>query len=244
VAAVDDLISRIEDKALRDRLKNEVDRLAKEKKFGLVFEDHLPELTPIYSAPIQRGSIVALRGQAITNTWRVTWVKGDKVRCMKQARGETQEFGVGDLVVVRQFGEPIFPSLLPLGRVENGGNDAPWHTLIETDNFHALQLLEYLYAGQVDCIYIDPPYNTGARDWKYNNDYVDENDRWRHSKWLAMMRRRLRLARRLLKPDTGVLIVTIDEHEVHHLGMLLEQEFPEAYRQMVTIVINQKGMAQ
>jgi len=74
--------------------------------------------------------------------------------------------------------------------------------LIEADNYHALQLLEYLYAGQVDCIYIDPPYNTGARDWKYNNDFVDENDRWRHSKWLAMMQRRLLIAERLLNPKT------------------------------------------
>jgi adenine-specific DNA-methyltransferase len=96
----------------------------------------------------------------------------------------------------------------------------------------------------VDCIYIDPPYNTGARDWKYNNDYVDGNDSWRHSKWLAFMEKRLKLAKKLLKSDTGVLIVTIDEHEVHHLGMLLEREFPEAYRQLVTIVINQKGVAQ
>jgi adenine-specific DNA-methyltransferase len=96
----------------------------------------------------------------------------------------------------------------------------------------------------VDVIYIDPPYNTGARDWKYNNRYVDTNDQYRHSKWLAMMKRRLRLARRLLKPDTGVLIVTIDEHEVNHLGMLLEKELDNAVRQMVTIVINQKGIAQ
>jgi adenine-specific DNA-methyltransferase len=87
-------------------------------------------------------------------------------------------------------------------------------------------------------------YNTGARDWKYNNDYVDANDSWRHSKWLAMMRRRLVLAKRLLNPQTGVLIVTIDEHEVHHLGMLLEHVFPECARQMATTVINQKGVAQ
>ncbi|MDP1904514.1 MAG: DNA methyltransferase [Pseudomonadota bacterium] len=126
----------------------------------------------------------------------------------------------------------------------NGPADAPWHTLIEADNYHALQLLDYLYAGQVDCIYIDPPYNTGARDWKYNNNYVDGNDGWRHSKWLAFMAKRLKLAKRLLKPDTGVLIVTIDEHEVHHLGMLLESEFPEAYRQLVTIVVNPKGVTQ
>jgi len=76
----------------------------------------------------------------------------------------------------------------------------------------------------VDCVYIDPPYNKGAKDWKYDNQYVDLNDAWRHSKWLSMIDKRLRLARRLLKPD-GVLIVMIDEHEVHHLGVLLEQLF-------------------
>src|ERR1043165_7276991 len=92
-------------------------------------------------------------------------------------------------------------------------------------NFHALQLLEYLYAGQVDCIYIDPPYNTGARDWKYNNRYVDSQDGWRHSKWLSMMEKRLRLAGKLLKPS-GVLVCMIDEHEVHPLALLLEELFP------------------
>jgi adenine-specific DNA-methyltransferase len=153
-------------------------------------------------------------------------------------------FAVDELLVVRQFGEPVFPALVPIDAVANGPADAPWHTLIEADNYHALQLLAYLYEGKVDCIYIDPPYNTGARDWKYNNDYVDSNDGWRHSKWLAFMQKRLKLAKRLLKQDTGVLIVTIDEHEVHHLGMLLEREFPEAWRQLVTIVINQKGVAQ
>lgn len=94
--------------------------------------------------------------------------------------------------------------------------------------------------GQVDCIYIDPPYNTGARDWKYSNDHVDETDRWRHSKRLAMMERRLRLAKRLLKRD-GVLICTIDEHEVHHLALLLERLFAEYQRYMVTIVNAPQG---
>jgi adenine-specific DNA-methyltransferase len=116
--------------------------------------------------------------------------------------------------------------------------------LIEADNYHALQLLVFPYEGKVDCIYIDPPYNTGARDWKYNNNYVDKNDQWQHSKWLTFMAKRLRLAKRLLNPTTGVLIVTIDEHEVHHLGCLLAQEFPDATVQMATIVINQKGVAQ
>ncbi|WP_218068287.1 site-specific DNA-methyltransferase [Candidatus Thiosymbion oneisti] len=222
----------------------ELRRITKEKKFGLVFEDHLPELTPIYSAKIRRHSKVALRDGPLIDLWRVLFVRDGEAHCRNMGSGETRRIPVDDLVVARRFGEPIFPALTPVDKVRNGPEDVPWHTLIEADNYHALQLLEYLYAGQVDCIYIDPPYNTGARDWKYNNDYVDANDNWRHSKWLTFMRRRLTLAKRLLNPKTGVLIVTIDEHEVHHLGMLLEQVFSECNRQMATIVINQKGVAQ
>lgn len=240
MAAIDDLIAQIEDKALRERLRMEVQRITKEKKFGLVFEDHLPELTPIYSVKVRRHSKVALRNGELTDLWRVLSVGDGEARCRNLASGETRQIPVDELVVVKQFGEPIFPALVPVNKVQNGPDDAPWHTLIEADNYHALQLLEYLYAGQVDCIYIDPPYNSGARDWKYNNDYVDANDNWQHSKWLAFMRRRLRIAKRLLKND-GVLIVTIDENEVHHLGCLLEQDFSSFLRQMVTIVINPKG---
>jgi len=87
-----------------------------------------------------------------------------------------------------------------------------------------LQLLEWLYAGKVDCIYIDPPYNTGARDWKYNNDFIDDNDSWRHSKWLSMMHRRLRIAMRLLKHD-GIMVITIDDCEVHRLKSLIADYF-------------------
>src|SRR5262249_32975604 len=88
-----------------------------------------------------------------------------------------------------------------------------------------------------------PPYNSGARDWKYNNDYVDSEDAYRHSKWLAFMERRLKLARRLLNPTNSVLIVTIDEREVHRLGLLIDQTLPEGITQMVTIVINHRGVA-
>lgn len=117
------------------------------------------------------------------------------------------------------------------------------HTLIEADNYHALQLLEYLYAGKVDCIYIDPPYNTGAKDWKYNNDYVDGSDAYRHSKWLSFMQRRLKLAKKLLNPADSVLIVTIDEKEYLHLGCLLEEMFPEANIQMVSTLTARSGAA-
>ena len=88
---------------------------------------------------------------------------------------------------------------------------------------------------------IDPPYNTGARDWKYNNDYVDSSDSYRHSKWLSMMEKRLKLAKKLLNPEDSVLICTIDEKEYLHLGCLLEELFPEAKMQMVSSVINPGG---
>lgn len=243
MAAIDDLIAQIEDKALRERLRMETNRITKEKKFGLVFEDHLPELTPIYSAKIKKKSKVALRDGRLLDLWRVQSVCDDEAHCRNIGSGEMRQILVDALVVVRQFGEPIFPALVPVDKVQNGPDNAPWHTLIEADNYHALQLLEYLYAGKVDCIYIDPPYNSGARDWKYNNDYVDDNDNWRHSKWLAFMRRRLELAKRLLNPNDAVLIVTIDENEVLYLGVLLNQIFPKCKIQMTTIVINPKGTA-
>src|SRR5207237_6839172 len=125
----------------------------------------------------------------------------------EQGEGQPQNIPVSELFVVKRFGEAIFPALRHVESVLRGG-DTPHHTLIEADNYHVLQLLEWLYAGKVDCIYIDPPYNTGARDWKYNNDYVDENDAWRHSKWLSMMTKRHLLAARLLRDD-GVLAIAI-----------------------------------
>lgn len=126
--------------------------------------------------------------------------------------------------------------------MENAPGSDLWHTLIEADNYHALQLLEYLYAGKVDCIYIDPPYNGQQKDWKYNNDYIDPNDEYKHSKWLSMMKKRLKLAKKLLNPKNSVMIITIDEKEYLHLGCLLEEIFPDARMQMITSVISAKGV--
>lgn len=92
-----------------------------------------------------------------------------------------------------------------------------------------------------DSVFIDPPYNTGARDWKYNNDYVDGADEYRHSKWLSFMQKRLEIAKRLLNPNDSVLIVTIDEKEYLHLGCLLEEMFTEARIQMISTIINPTG---
>lgn len=241
MAAINDLIRQIDDKNLRDRLQQEVARLSKQKKFGLVFEDHIPECTPLYGVAVRKGSLVAVKGEDIRDVYFVSAISDGRAAIVNKATGEKSERPLDTLVAVAQFGEPIFPSLIPIDSVENAPDSNLWHTLIEADNFHALQLLEYLYPKQVDCIYIDPPYNTGARDWKYNNDYVDSSDSYRHSKWLSMMQRRLKIAKRLLNPENSVLIVTIDEKEYLHLGCLLEEMFPEARIQMVSSVISSQG---
>ena len=107
----------------------------------------------------------------------------------------------------------------------------------------ALYLLEKTHRGRIDCIYIDPPYNSGATDWKYNNDYVVKEDSYRHSKWMSMMKTRLIRAKHLLNPENSVLICTIDEREYLRLGCLLEEIFPNANIQMVSSIIAQKGVA-
>lgn len=236
-----DLINQIDDANLKGRISKEVDKLAKQKKFGLVFEEHQPECTPLYEMPIKVGSHVAKKDVRITDVYTVIRINGNEVECVHKETKEVSCFSIDDMVVVAEFGEPIYPYLKPIDSICNAPDSDLWHTLIEADNYHALQLLEYLYAGRVDCIYIDPPYNTGARDWKYNNDYVDSSDQYRHSKWLSMMQKRLKIARKLLNPADSVLIVTIDEKEYLHLGCLLEEMFPEANIQMVSSVINRAG---
>lgn len=240
MARIEDEIGKIADPVLRATLFDEVKKLKTEKRFGLVFEEHLPELVPVYGARVKAGSLVARRGRTFTETFKVVRVH-EGIADLEKNDGSRESIPVDELTVVRRFGEPIYPALRPFDRVRNGDTSQPHHILIEADNYHALQLLEYCYSGKVDCIYIDPPYNTGAKDWKYNNDYVDGNDTWRHSKWLSMMNKRLLLARRLLNPADSVLIVTIDEKEYLRLGLLLEQVFPEATVQMVSSVINPSG---
>ncbi len=259
MSTLSNLLRQVEQKdpRLADDLAREVKALGERRGFGLNFERHTPETVELPGRPIRKGDKVrflAERGASPKSVdqrlWRVISVArtdaGRVATLIRQGPNSDQETttrAVDDLVVVAEFGDPIYPGLVSTGKVERGG-DKPFHTVINAENFHALQALLYTHEGKVDAIYIDPPYNTGARDWKYNNNYVDSEDAYRHSKWLAFMERRLRLAKRLLNPADSVLIVTIDEHEVHRLRLLLEQMFPEAYIQMVTIVVNPKGVAQ
>ena len=243
MAAINDLIAQIQDPILRAKIEQEANKLTKQKKFGLVFEEHLPESTRLYGVPIRKGSMVTLKNDKSGQTFVVLRKTSDTAVCLPREGGDTVMHPLSDLVMVAEFGEPIYPYLEPLDSVCNAPDSDLWHTLIEADNYHALQLLEYLYAGKVDCIYIDPPYNTGAKDWKYNNDYVDGNDTYRHSKWLSFMQKRLKIAKKLLNPKDSVLIVTIDEKEYLHLGCLLEEMFPNASIQMITDIINPKGVS-
>ena len=244
MAAIDDLIAQISDEGLRDRIQKEVELMNKHKKFGLVFEEHKPECTPLYDIKVTVGSNVMQKNdKKMDNIFKVVAIKDGIAYCVKESTEETAEFNIDDIVCVAQFGEPIYPYLKPMDSVCNAPDSDLWHTLIQADNYHALQLLEYLYAGKVDCIYIDPPYNTGARDWKYNNNYVDDSDNYRHSKWLSMMEKRLKLAKKLLNPNASVLILTIDEKEYLHIGCLLEEMFSEANIQMISSNISRKGAA-
>jgi len=246
VAKIEDLIRQVSDERLRDELANEVRELKKHKRFGLVFEEHLPEMLRLPKAVIRVGNVVAHRNSSGSEVWRVLEITGKKAKCRqplnptKYDQEVLKDFPLDELVLVVHFGEPIYPVLTPIDRVERGGPDKPWHILINADNYHALQLLLYSHERKIDLIYIDPPYNTGARDWKYNNDYVDRSDIWRHSKWLSMMKKRLLLAKRLLKPD-GVLVIAIDDNEARHLGTLLDELLPEFDATAITVVHNPRG---
>ena len=236
MAAIEQYIERIADPELREQLRLEVERLTKKKRFGLVYENHLPDNVVMPEVTIRRGTKVALRDQTPNDVYEVQSLTDTEAVCIHLSSLKEKALPLSDLVAVAQRGDVIYPYLKQMDSVQNAPDSDLWHTLIEADNYHALQLLAYLYPGKFDCIYIDPPYNKpDSHDWKYNCDYVDGADSYRHSKWLSMMEARLKIAKKLLNPDDSVLIVTIDELEYHHLGCLLEQMFPEARIQMVSI---------
>lgn len=242
MALIDALVDKITDGPLRKALRQEVDGLLEKQKYGLVFQQHKPETVELYAHTIRRNCKVRILSEPGDDLYRVQSVKAGKATITSTSDEPTALLvDVDDLVVVREFGDAIYPGLESTGKVERGGNKPP-HLVINAENFHALELLLYTHRGKIDLIYIDPPYNSGARDWKYNNDYIDGVDWYRHSKWLAFMQRRLELAQHLLADD-GVLVVTIDENEVHHLGMLIDDMFSDSYKQMITIVTNQRGVA-
>ncbi|HDL7097687.1 TPA: site-specific DNA-methyltransferase [Yersinia enterocolitica] len=248
-----DLIAKAKakDPALGTELDREFKILSSRLPFGLNFERHSPEAVELPLRPIRKGDKVRIlpeRGsikKGDQRLWQVKIInKAEKTAILvflDAAEVETRTVALENLVVVAEFRDTIYPGLVSTGKVLHGG-DKPCHTVINGENYHVLKALTYTHRGKVDAIYIDPPYNTGAKDWKYNNDYVEKDDSYRHSKWLAMIERRLLIAKMLLNPENSVLIVTIDEKEYLRLGLLMEQMFPEARIQMLSVVINPKGV--
>ena len=244
--------AKAKDSQLGADLEREFKLLSSRLPFGLNFERHSPEAVELPLRPVRKGDKVRVlpeRGsvkKGDQRLWQVKAIhKATKVadlELLDTAEPEMQSVPLDDLIVVAEFRDTIYPGMVSTGKVTRGG-DKPFHTVINGENYHVLKALTYTHRGKVDAIYIDPPYNTGAKDWKYNNDYVEGDDLYRHSKWLAMMERRLDVAKALLNPADSVLIVTIDEKEYLRLGMLLEQIFPEAAIQMIGSVINPKGSA-
>ena len=249
-----DLIARVKmkDQHLGDELANEFKALASRRQFGLNFERHRPENVELPGRIIRRGDKVrrlpprgstAKGDQRLWKVLRINEADGQRtaqVSLVETSEPETIEAPTEDLVVVAEFRDHIYPGLISTGKVEHG-DGKPYHTVINGENYHVLKALTFTHRGKVDAIYIDPPYNGGATDWKYNNNYVAEDDLYRHSKWLAFMERRLKIARDLLNPEDSVLIVSIDEKEYLRLGLLLEQLFLEATIQMVSSVVNPSG---
>src|SRR3990167_6265461 len=174
------------------------------------------------------------------------WIKEDLIQEIKRLKKRKKYGLVWDEEKTKEKFESDAEGKLPV-LVEDRKKeiitdaDKPVNILIEGDNYHALSVLNYTHPKSIDVIYFDPPYNTGANDWKYNNDYVDINDTYRHSKWLSMMSNRLKLAKRLLKDD-GVLICAIDENERDRLGLLLEDFFGNYEIHCITIVHNPRGV--
>ncbi|HEY1449910.1 MAG TPA: DNA methyltransferase [Solirubrobacteraceae bacterium] len=250
-----DLISQLAQTSpeLAEDLRHETDVLASRTPFGLNFERHVPESIQIPARTIRLGDKVMRRASAgqvsqdREQIWIVVGFTGagkKRVALLLPKSGESGDSAVRvpvrDLVVIAEFRDPIYPGLNSRGRVEQDP-DKPFHVVVNGENYHVLEALTFACRHSVDCIYIDPPYNTRDKDWKYNNDYVDADDRYKHSKWLAMMERRLVLSKELLNPADSALVVTIDEKEYLRLGLLLEQVFPDAGIQMVTSVISAKG---
>jgi len=256
VSRLNDLLRQVanSDPQLARDLRRETDALADRRSFGLNFERHTPEAVELPGRPVRKNDKVRIlpeRGTIprkendrlfiVAKTYLDASTKLAEVTAVDDP-SDQRLVASEDLVVVAEFRDPIYPGLVSTGKVERGG-EKPFHTVINAENYHALQALLFTHRGRVDAIYIDPPYNSGARDWKYNNDYVESDDYYRHSKWLAFMERRLQLARELLNPDESVLIVTIDEKEYLRMGLLLEQIFPDCAIEMVTSVISAKGVA-
>lgn len=191
------LIKRVEatDAPLAEELQREFETVSRRREFGLNFERHVPEAVALGNRPIVVGDKVRFlppRGAVKVDSsaiWIVTDLRGPKrdpvADLIDPRTGRETKRRLKDLVFVADFRDSIYPGLISTEKIEAGGAK-PSHVVINSENFHALEAMMFTFPTGVDVIYIDPPYNTGGRtSWLYNDDYVDADDRYKHSKWLA-----------------------------------------------------------
>jgi adenine-specific DNA-methyltransferase len=182
VSRLTELIARVKgkDPQMGADLEGEFRVLSSRRAYGLNFERHRPETIELPERPVRRGDKVRVlpnRGstkkgdQLLWVVKKISKAGGAHLELLGSAESKTQDVPIEDIVVVAEFRDFIYPGLVSTGKVMQGG-DKPFHTIINAENYHAVKALTYTHRGKVDVIYIDPPYNTRDRDWKYNNDYV------------------------------------------------------------------------
>lgn len=178
--------------------------------------------------------------ELISKVRELTGLTNDEKSALLELLNEKKTYGLvwenHEEAVEEQLREQL-PVLreVPERRILSEDAEAPNHIIIEADNLPALIALSYTHTRKFDVIYIDPPYNTGAKNWRYNNDFVDGEDGYKHSKWLSWIKRRLVIAKSLLK-ETGIIVVTIDDYEIAPLRLLLDEVFSEE-NYLATVVI-------
>lgn len=232
-------ISKSEDYSIF--LEKRVEEL--ENRFGLVWKDQEEQLLKI----INENEVIVGTGRFILDdTYQVIEVgKSKRKELLKEqskfslVRKKEEGFlyyskDLDSLFViyankVYKFKDETFLEYYPILTKKNedyGFGEKRNNLLIEGDNYFALQLLQYSHKEKIDVIYIDPPYNTGSDDFKYNDSYIGSDDGGKHSKWLSFMEKRLKLAKNLLAKD-GIIFISIDDHEQAQLKLLCDQIFTE-----------------
>lgn len=157
MARIDDLVARISEPRLQRELASELAELRRQLRFGLVFEKHVPEVIAVPNVAPAVGDAVRLRTRLNDDDiYRVLAIEDGHAR-LQSAVGAESDAPLADLHVVRAYGEPTYPALTLVGALERGG-DKPYHAVVNADNLQALELMTYVWEGQADVIYIDPPY--------------------------------------------------------------------------------------
>lgn len=263
MAQIHDIIRSLETgeisaSAASQKLKEMLSKDSSRRSFGLVYESHSPEVAEVPDHFIVEGDWVVQRsprGEFSPNGSHRLKVcniydneEGIEVADVEDHSGDEvtiiEALPLDSVIKTVSQDEVIFPGLEFDGEVIGDKDSDVFHSVICSENYSALRMLGATdLIGKVDCIYIDPPYNTGNKDWIYNNDYVDGSDEFRSSAFMNFLERRLQEAKTLLNPEDSVLILTIDEKEYLNVGMLLRQVFSGARIQMISSVINPAGVA-